>query len=232
MESTLLVPFSLLEKRPASDVIEHRMPANLLPPFLRQQLTSSSGTPTEDYSLIGYGAGLHNSRFRLKTRKKGFIPVRHWQGPIESRFLPPKPDKTSPVVTIDIDLVIHLRNLSRQGDISVIVMCGLDRLERVSEALAQQTDLLSSMLQFYAPTQFESFVKGIINRKAPGGFSWVSDRWYDIQMASRLGIIPVGLLDGASQPSAIHRQQPSMTIRSLRDLSPARLRSLYNGVRW
>lgn len=234
LESTLLIPFSLLEKRPTGDVLENRMPANLLPPFLRQQLTQPSGTPTEEYSPIGYGSnpGLHPNRFRLKTRKKGFIPVRNWreqagaEGSGSQPFLAPKPEKISALVTIDIDLVIHLKNLCRQGDISIIVMCGLDRLERVSEALSQQTDILSSMLQFYAPAQFESFLKGIISRKSPKGFTWVSDRWYHIQMASRLGITPVGLLEGASQPSAIHRQKPSLTIRSLRDLSPARIRAL------
>lgn len=240
LESTLLVPFSLLEKRPTCDVLENRMPANLLPPFLRQQLTQPSGTPTEEYSPIGYGGnyGLHPNRFRLKTRKKGFIPVRNWrestgsESAVGQTFFTAKPERVSSLVTIDIDLVIHLKNLCRQGDINIIVMCGLDRLERVSEALSQQTDILSSMLQFYAPAQFESFLKGIISRKSPKGFSWVSDRWYDIQMASRLGITPVGLLDGASQPSAIHRQKPTMTIRSLRDLSPARIRSLYSGGRW
>lgn len=239
LETTLLIPFSLLEKRLASDPIEKRMPANLLPPFLRQQLTTSTGTPTEDYSPIGYGGnqGLHSNKFRLKMRKKGFIPVRNWQdrASLEAKstaaLLRTKADKASPIVTIDIDLVIHLRNLCRQGDINIIVMCSLDRLSRVSEALAHQTDLLSSMLQFYAPTQLESFVKGIIHSKRPSGFSWVSDRWYDIQMASRLGIIPVGLLEGASQPSAIHRQKPSMTIRSLRDLSPARIRALNSAPR-
>lgn len=237
LESTLLVPFSLLEKRSASDVLENRMPANLLPPFLRQQLTQPSGTPSEEYSPIGYGTnqGLHPNRFRLKTRKKGFIPVRNWressgaEGAATQTLFAARPEKISAIVTIDIDLVIHLKNLCRQGDINIIVMCGLDRLERVSEALSQQTNILSSMLQFYAPAQFESFLKGIINRKSPKGFSWVSDRWYHIQMASRLGITPVGLLEGASQPSAIHRQKPTMTIRSLRDLSPARIRALYTG---
>lgn len=232
LESTLLIPFSLLEKRPTSDVLENRMPAKLLPPFLRQQLTTTSGTPTEDYSPIGYGGsqGLHPNRFRLKTRKKGFIPVRHWQEqaePVASQpFLHAKPEKVSALVTIDIDLVIHLKNLCRQGDIQIIVMCGLDRLERVSEALSQQTNILSSMLQFYAPAQFESFLKGIIQSSSPRGFCWVSDRWHHIQMASRLGITPVGLLEGASQPSAIHRQKPTLTIRSLRDLNPARVRAL------